>query len=185
MDRCSVCNYACKMMTSLKAKGRLKDANIKPKGWTIWNVSQTWNLSKSLHTLDFLRKFLTQKWVNLNERKIATKQRKWWLKFNKVNLLWVYLVSIRISCVNNPSAACKVVEALYLYCKLTLVNSTPSICTQTRQNCDKNSVCLPKDFTPTNWILHRHACGACDKFHVCLFIFDLKTLLLFCDWKNT
>ena len=40
--------------------------------------------------------------------------------------------------------------------------------TQIRPNCNKNSVCLPKDFTRTNRILHRHACGACDKFHVCL-----------------
>ena len=28
----------------------------------------------------------------------------------------------------------------------------------------------PKILPPTNWILHRHACGACDKFHVCAAI---------------
>ena len=77
----------------------------------------------------------------------------------------VYLASISFSCVNNPSAAYKVVEILHLKCKLTLVNSTPSICTQTRPNCDKKSVCLAKHFTRTNRTLHRHACGACVKFH--------------------
>ena len=87
--------------------------------------------------------------------------------FNKFNLLWIYLATINFSCVNNPSAAWKVVETPYLYCKLTLVNSTPSICTQTRPNCNKNSVCLAKHFTRTNRTLHGHACGACDKFHVC------------------
>ena len=30
----------------------------------------------------------------------------------------------------------------------------------------KNNVCLAKHFTQTNRILHRHPCGACDKFHV-------------------
>ena len=64
------------------------------------------------------------------------------VKLNKFNFLWVYLASINLSCVNNPSVACKVVETLYLQCKLTLVNSTPSICTHTRPNCDKNCVCL-------------------------------------------
>ena len=88
------------------------------------------------------------------------------VKFDKLNFLWVYLASINFSFVNNPSAAYKVVETLYLECKLTLVNSTPSSCTQTRQNCNKNSVCLTKHFTPTNIILHRRAYGACDKFHV-------------------
>ena len=34
----------------------------------------------------------------------------------------------------------------------------------------KTSVCLHKDFTQTNKTLHRHACGACDKFHVCLYL---------------
>ena len=86
--------------------------------------------------------------------------------FNKFNFGWLYLSSINYSCVHNPSAACKVVETLYLLCKLTLVNSTPSIWTQTRLNCDKNSVILAKYFTRTNRILHRHACGAFDKFHV-------------------
>ena len=77
----------------------------------------------------------------------------------------VYLASIIFSCVNNPIATCKVVEAPYLKCKLTMVNSTPSICTQTRKNCYNNNVCLAQHFTQTNRILHRHAC---DKFHVCL-----------------
>ena len=51
---------------------------------------------------------------------------------------------------------------LFFLCKLTLVNSTPSICTQTRPNCDKNSICLPKNFTRTNRILHRSR-GQCSK----------------------
>ena len=34
-------------------------------------------------------------------------------KFNKFNLLWLYLASRNISCLNNPSEACKVVETLY------------------------------------------------------------------------
>ena len=80
---------------------------------------------KKLTQARFFKENFPQKCVNLDER-------------------------ISFSCVNNPSAACKVVEALYLYCKLTLLNSTPSICTQTRQNYDKNIVCLLKDFTPTN-----------------------------------
>ena len=36
------------------------------------------------------------------------------------------------------------VKTLYLKCKLTLVNLTPSICTQTIPTCDENSVYLPK-----------------------------------------
>ena len=87
------------------------------------------------------------------------------IKFNRLNFLRVYLASMNFSCVNYPSAACKVVETLYFSCKLTLVNFTPSICTETK--CNINSVCLAKHFTQTNRILHRHACGACDKFHVC------------------
>ena len=35
-------------------------------------------------------------------------------KINKLNFLWVYLASINFSCVNDPSAAWKVVETLYL-----------------------------------------------------------------------
>ena len=41
-------------------------------------ILQTLNLSKSLHSRGFWRPNFTQKWVNLNESKIATKQRKWW-----------------------------------------------------------------------------------------------------------
>ena len=63
------------------------------------------------------------------------------VKLNKFNFVWVFFVLIIFSCVNNPSAACKVVETLYSLCKLTLVNSTPIIYKQTRPNCDKNSVC--------------------------------------------
>ena len=66
------------------------------------------------------------------------------VKFNKFNCWWIYLASIILSCVNYPSAACKVVEILYFRCKLTLVNSTLSICTQTRPNCNKNSVPEPE-----------------------------------------
>ena len=88
------------------------------------------------------------------------------VKFKKLNFLWVFLDSINFSCLNNPSAACKVVETLYLYCKLTQVNSTVSICKQTRPNCNKNTFCLAKKFTRTNRILHRRACGNCAKFHV-------------------
>ena len=43
---------------------------------------------------------------------IGDKRVKIMVKFNKLNFLWVYLASINFSCVNNPSAACKVVETL-------------------------------------------------------------------------
>ena len=36
------------------------------------------------------------------------------VKLYKLNFLWVYLASINFSFVNNPSAACKVVE-LFIY----------------------------------------------------------------------
>ena len=72
---------------------------------------QTWNLSKSLHRQGFSRPDFTQKCVNLNERKLATKQSKWWVKFNEFLL---YLASIIYSCVNNPGAACKMLK-LFIY----------------------------------------------------------------------
>ena len=72
------------------------------------------------------------------------------VKFNMFNFLWVYLASISFYGVNKPSAACKIIETLYLKCKLTLFKSTPSICTQTRPNCDKNILCLAKHVTQTN-----------------------------------
>ena len=40
------------------------------------DVPLTWNLSKSLHRRGFKRPNFTPKCVNLNEREIATKQRK-------------------------------------------------------------------------------------------------------------
>ena len=88
------------------------------------------------------------------------------VKFNNLIFLWVYLASLNFSSVNNLSAACEVMETFYLQCSLPWLTLPPSICTQTRPNCDKKSVCLAKHFTQTNRILHRHACGACDKFHV-------------------
>ena len=36
------------------------------------------------------------------------------------------------------------------------------------QIAEKNSVCLAKYFTRANRILHRHVCGANDKFHICV-----------------
>ena len=56
---------------------------------------------------------------------------------------WVYLASISFSCVNNPSSVCKVVETLYLLCKLIVVNSSPSICTKARPNCNKIAYVSP------------------------------------------
>ena len=100
------------------------------------------------------------------------------VKTQEVEFLWVYLALINFSGLNIPSSACKVVETLYSQCKLSLGNSIPSICTQTRQNCDKNSLCLPKDFTQTNRILHRHACGACDKFHVWMGIVMVMVMVM-------
>ena len=44
-------------------------------------------------------------------------------------------------------------------------------------NNDKYSVCLAKHFTQTNRILHKHECGACDKFHVCvIFVSNLSKI---------
>ena len=95
-------------------------------------------------------------WLFLTKNALLTIFRQFFLIFTRTVLcrgLWFFLRFL--------------VETLWLQCKLTLVNSTPSICTQTRPNCDNNSVCLAKHFTKNNRILHWHVCGACDKFHVC------------------
>ena len=105
-------------------------------------------------------------------------------KIQKVKF-FMGIFSFNTSCVNNPSSACKVVETHFLKCKLTLVNSIPSICTHTRTNGDKNSVCLAKHFTKTKRILHRYACGACDKFHVCNTPpLDRLVWLLQCNFRH-
>ena len=77
------------------------------------------------------------------------------IKFNKLNFLCLYIASINFSCLNIASAACNVVETLQLQCK---------------------------HFTQTKIILHRHACGACDKIHVCVhYHFAYHTIKIICD----
>ena len=53
---------------------------------------------------------------------------------------------------------------------LPWLNLSPVFVHRQDQIVTRNSICLPKDFTQTNKILHRHACGACDKFHVSLYL---------------
>ena len=86
-------------------------------------------------------------------------------KFNKIKLLWVYLSSINFSSVNNPSAACKVVE-LFIYSVNLPWLTLPPVFIHRQDRIAKKKVCLAKHFTRINRILHRHACGACDKFYI-------------------
>ena len=46
------------------------------------------------------------------------------VKFNKLTL-WVYLALMNFSCVNNPIAACKVVETLYFSVNLPWLTLPP------------------------------------------------------------
>ena len=58
--------WNCKMMTSLKAKGRLKDDYIKPKGWTILDLF-IFDLKTLLLFCDWKTSSLVQKqncWLN-------------------------------------------------------------------------------------------------------------------------